>query len=154
MTASDPDRTPKNQLIPYLVIKDAAKAIEFYKRAFGAEEPVGRIETPDGRVGHAELRFANTTVYVADEHPEYGYLAPDRQAACPVSFMLQVPDVDATVERALAAGAKLTREIQDQFYGHRNGELHDGFGYRWTVSTVVEEVSEDELQRRAKELYG
>lgn len=148
------DRDPQNQLIPYAIIKNAAKAIEFYKQAFGAEEPAGRIELPDGRIGHAELRFANTTLYIADEHPEYNYLAPEPDSACPVSFMLQVADVDAVVKRALSAGAKLTRAVENQFYGHRNGELHDGFGYRWTISTKIEDVSEEELQRRAARLQS
>ena len=147
------EREAANDLVPYLIVKNAAKAIEYYKRAFGAEERVGRIETPDGRVGHAELRVGNTTLYLADEHPEYGYLGPDPSGASSVSFLVRVPDVDAVVKRAVEAGGTLTRAVEDQFYGHRTGEVHDGFGYRWTISTLVEELSEDELHRRAAKLY-
>ena len=147
------DRDPLNQLIAYAIIKNAAKAIDFYKAALGAEERVGRMELPDGRVSHAELRFGNTTLYLADEHPEYGYLTPDPSEACPVSFMLQVDDVDAAVARALEAGATLSRQVEDQFYGHRTGEIRDGFGYRWTLSTKTEDVSEEELKRRAAKLH-
>ncbi len=147
------ERDAANDLVPYVIVKNAAKAIDFYKTAFGAEEPVGRIETPDGRIGHAELRVGNTTLYLADEHPEYGYLGPEPSAASSVSFVVRVPDVDAVVERAVGAGGTLTRAVEDQFYGHRSGEVHDGFGYRWTISTVVEELSEDELQRRAAKLH-
>ncbi len=147
------ERDAVNDLVPYLIVKRAAKAIDFYKAAFGAAERVGRIEMPDGRVSHAELRVGNTTLYLADEHPEYGYLGPDPATASPVSFVVRVPDVDAVVDRAVAAGGTLTRAVEDQFYGHRTGEVHDGFGYRWTISTLVEELSEDELQRRAAKLH-
>ena len=145
------DRDSHNDLVAYLVIGGAAEALEFYKKAFGAEELVGRIEMPDGRIGHAELRFGNTTVYVADEHPEYGYLAP--KDGSPVSFVLTVPDADAAVKRAVDAGATLTREIVDQFYGYRSGEVTDRFGYRWTLSTKIEDLSEEEIQRRASKLH-
>ena len=90
---------------------------------------------------------------LAETAVQLGYLGPDPGGASTVSFLLQVPDVDAVVARAVAAGATLNREVEDQFYGHRTGEVHDGFGYRWTISTRVEDLSEEELQRRAAKLY-
>lgn len=133
---------------PYLIVNGAARAIEFYKQAFGAQETF-RMAGPDGRVGHAEIKIGNSHVMLADEHPEMNARGPQSFGGSPVSFVLYVADVDAQVERAVAAGAKLTRPVADQFYGDRTGGVEDPFGHAWYIATHVEDVPEDEMQRRA-----
>jgi PhnB protein len=132
---------------PYLIIKGAAKAIEFYKQAFGATELM-RMPMPDGRVGHAEIRIGDSPVMMADEFPEMGARSPDALGGTPVSILLYVEDVDAMAPRAEAAGAKITRPLQDQFYGDRSCTLLDPFGHQWTISTHKEDVSPEEMKRR------
>jgi PhnB protein len=134
---------------PYLCIKGAARAIDFYQRAFGARETYARITDSSGRVGHAEIQIGSSTIMLADEHPEIGVVAPPTLGGSPVSFMVTVPDADAMVARAVAAGGTLSRPVENRFYGHRNGEITDPFGYRWTLSTPIEDVSEEEVLRRA-----
>ncbi len=146
------ESTKPQSVVPYIGVKGAAQAIEFYKKAFGAKETLARITDGEGRVGHAELEIGGSELYLADEHPEVGLLGPQSLGGSHVMFMLRVDDVDAMIARAMAAGAKLTRPVADQFYGDRTGEVSDPFGYRWTLSTHVEDVSEEEMQRRAKEL--
>ena len=136
-----------HSLTPYLIVNGAARAIDFYRRAFGAVELL-RMEEPDGRVGHAELRIGDSTVMLADEYPEIGARTPQTIGGTPVSLVLYVEDVDATVARAVAAGAKLTRPVADQFYGDRTGGLTDPFGHVWYVATHVEDVSPEEMERR------
>ena len=138
------------EVIPYLCIKGVARAIEFYTRAFGAREQGARITDANGRVGHAEISIGGSTLMMADEHPEHRFVSPQTLGGAHLQLFVTVPDVDAMVERAVAAGGALTRPIADQFYGHRTGEITDPFGYRWTLSTKIEDVSEEELQRRAK----
>ena len=133
---------------PYLIVKDAARAIAFYQEAFGATELM-RMMRPDGRVGHAEIRIGDSPVMLADEHPEIGARSPQTIGGTPITIQLYVPDVDATVARAVAAGARLTRPVADQFYGDRAGGLEDPFGHQWHVATHVEDVPEDEMARRA-----
>ncbi len=133
---------------PYLIVKGAAQAIEFYKAAFGATE-VMRLPTPDGRVAHAEVQIGDSKVMLADEFPEMGATAP--QGGTPVGLCLYLPDVDAVTERALAAGAKLERPVKDQFYGDRSGTVVDPFGHKWTISTHVEDVAPEEMGRRMAE---
>jgi PhnB protein len=142
---------PPPEVIPYLCIKGAAKAIDFYKQAFGAKETFARITDATGRVGHAEIQIGGSTIMLADEHPEIGVVGPPTLGGSPVSFMVSVPDVDAMVGRAVAAGGTITRSVGNRFYGHRNGEITDPFGYRWTLSTRVEDLSEEEIHRRAAE---
>lgn len=142
---------PTPEVIPYLCIKGAAKAIDFYKQAFGAKETFARITDATGRVGHAEIQIGGSTIMLADEHPEIGVVGPPTLGGSPVSFMVSVPDVEAMVGRAVAAGGTITRPVGDRFYGHRNGEITDPFGYRWTLSTRVEDLSEEEIHRRAAE---
>ena len=139
------------EVIPYLCIKGAAKAIDFYKQAFGAKETFARITDATGRVGHAEIQIGGSTIMLADEHPEIGVVGPPTLGGSPVSFMVSVPDVDAMVGRAVAAGGTITRPVGVRFYGHRNGEITDPFGYRWTLSTRVEDLSEEEIHQRAAE---
>ena len=143
--------TAVSEVTPYLCIRDAAKAIEFYANAFGARETFKRITDSTGRVGHAEIQIGATTIMLADEHPEHGFVSPLTLKGAHMQFFVAVADADAAVSRAVAAGGRLTKPVQNQFYGHRSGEITDPFGYRWTLSTKVEEVSDEELQRRAAE---
>ncbi len=137
-----------HSVTPYLVVKGAVRAIEFYEKAFGARQ-LFRMMGPDGRVGHAELEIGDSRVMLADEHPEIGARSPQSIGGSPVTIHLYVEDVDATVARALSAGAQLTRPVADQFYGDRNGGLTDPFGHVWFVATHKEDVPADELERRA-----
>ena len=131
----------------YLIVRDAAKAIDFYKRAFGATE-LFRLPMPGDRIGHAELRVAGGVVMLADEMPEMGYKGPSALGGTPVSLMFYVADVDAAFAKALAAGGTVTKPLQNQFYGDRSGTLTDPFGHVWTIATHVEDVSPDEMKRR------
>ena len=134
---------------PYLIVRGAAKAIDFYKRAFGAVE-LFRFDGPDGTLGHAEIKIGNSPIMLADgmgEHPD-----PLTLGGTGVSFMLYVPDVDAAFARAIAAGATVKRPVADQFYGDRTGTLADPFGHVWSIGTHIEDVSPTEMDRRHKEL--
>ena len=133
---------------PYLIVNGAARAIEFYKQAFGATETF-RMDRPDGRVGHAEIKIGDSHVMLADEHPEMGARGPQAIGGSPISLVLYVEDVDATVNRAVEAGAKLTRPVANQFYGDRTGGVEDPFGHAWYVATHVEDVAPEEMQKRA-----
>lgn len=135
---------------PYMTISGAAQAIDFYKQAFGAEELM-RMTGPDGRIGHAEIRIGDSRIMVSDEYPDMGCRAPDRATGTPVAIMLYVDNVDAVVDRAVAAGATAERPVADMFYGDRMGTIIDPFGHRWHVGTHIEDVSPDELERRAQE---
>ncbi len=137
-----------HSVTPYLIVKDAASAIEFYKRAFGATE-MFRMAQPDGKIGHAELRIGDSPVMLADEAPEMRAVSPQSLGGTPVTIHLYVEDVDAVVRRALEAGAQLTRPVADQFYGDRNGGVADPFGHVWWISTHKEDLSPEELRRRA-----
>ena len=134
---------------PYLIIKGAAEAIEFYKRAFGATELL-RMADAQGRVGHAEIKIGDSVIMLADEHPAMGYRGPRSLGGSSVSILLYLADVDSVFERAVRAGAKAQRPVADQFYGDRSGTLEDPFGHVWTVATHVEDVSPEEMQRRAE----
>jgi PhnB protein len=134
--------------IPYLYIKGAADAIEFYKKAFGAIEKE-RLTGPDGRVGHAEIRIGKACIMLADEFPEMGVLSPKTIGGSPVAIHLYVQDVDALAQQAEAAGAKVVRPVKTQFYGDRGGKFEDPFGHSWFLSTHVEDLTPEEMQRRA-----
>ena len=136
-----------NTVSVYLTVKGAAEAIAFYAAAFGAEETY-RLVGPDGRVGHAEVRIGDSTVMLSDEYPDFGALAPPSVGGSPIKLYLSVPDVDAVAARAVAAGATLIRPVEDQFHGSRSALLADPFGHQWFVSTVIEDVTPDEMQRR------
>lgn len=136
-----------HELFAYLTVDDAARAIEFYREAFGASE-MFRLEEPGGRIGHAELDFDGTTLMLADEFPEIGCRGPKALDATPVTLHLHVDDADEVVRRAVAAGAELVREPEDHFYGERSGTVRDPFGHRWLVGHSIEEVSPQEMQRR------
>jgi PhnB protein len=135
-------------ITPYLSVKGAAAAIEFYEKAFGATE-VFRIMQPDGRVGHAEVNVGGAKFFLADEFPEIGFRSPESLGGSPINIHLEVADVDDAARRAVAAGATVVRPVADQFYGDRSGQFRDPFGYTWTLSTRKEEVSPDEMRRRA-----
>ena len=134
---------------PYLILKNAAAAIEFYKRALGAVE-LFRMEAPGGKIGHAEIKIGDSHVMLADEYPDMGYKSPESLGGTAVSLMVYVDDVDKIYPRAIAAGGKEMRPLQNQFYGDRSGTLTDPFGHVWTISSHVEDVSEEELAKRAE----
>ena len=136
-----------HSITPYLIVNGGARALEFYARAFGAVERL-RIDG-GGKIGHAEIAIGNSCVMLADEHPGHGALSPATVGGTPVSLHLYVEDVDAVVARAVAAGATLTRPVADQFYGDRVGGFTDPFGHRWSIATHKEDLSNEELQRRA-----
>lgn len=138
---------------PHLALRDAARAIEFYARAFAAVTTL-RLDQPDGRVGHAELRIGAARFMLADEFPEVGHVGPATLGGTTVTIAIHVEDVDALVERAVAAGATLLRPIKDEFYGERAASLQDPFGHRWRFSTRFEDVSPEEMQRRLAALAG
>jgi len=138
-------------LTPYLIVNGAAPALDFYARALGAAE-LYRLAGPDGKVGHAEMQIGDSRFMLADEFPERGAVGPRSGRGHSVSFLVYVPDVDKAFARAIAAGAKEVKAIQDQFYGDRSGTLEDPFGHQWTLATHVEDVSPEEMQRRAEEM--
>jgi len=149
MAASKTSYLPQgyHNVTPYLIIDGAAAALDFYRTAFGAQE-VMRMPSPDGRIGHAEILVGTSHVMLADEHPDMGYRGPQAYGGTPVSLMVYVPDVDATFAKAISAGATELRAIANQFYGDRSGTLQDPFGHVWTISTHVEDVSPEEIERR------
>ena len=133
---------------PYLSVKDATQAIEFYKRAFGAQE-VLQLRQPGGKVGHAELRIGDAAIMLADEFPEINFLSPQSIGGTTVNILIYVNDVDALVDQATAAGAKLLRPVANQPYGGRVGVLEDPFGHSWSFATHIEDVSPEEILKRA-----
>lgn len=138
---------------PYLYVKGAAQAIEFYKKAFGAEE-LFRYPMPDGRLGHAEIRIGDSPIMLADESPQFGVAGPQTRGGTTVGLAVYVPDVDQRVAKAVAAGAKILRPLQNQFYGDRSATLADPFGHTWTLSTHVEDLTPEEMKQREKEQHG
>jgi len=140
---------PKEYLgvTPYLCVNDAAAAIEFYKKAFGAIELM-RLPDPNGKIGHAEIRIGEAIVMLADENPDVDHVSPTTLGGSTVKLHMYVEDVDKFFETAIAAGAKVLIPIADQFYGDRSGRLKDPFGHIWLVSTHVEDVSPEEMQKR------
>jgi PhnB protein len=140
-------------LTPYLIVAGAADAIAFYQQAFGAIE-LFRLASPDGKVGHAELMINDSRIMLADEFPEMGARGPRSIGGSPVRLLLYVDDVDAVASRAIAAGAKLVRPIESQFYGDRAGGLEDPFGHHWHIATHIEDVSAEEMKRRAEARFS
>jgi len=146
-----PDDCP--HVTPYLCCKNAGSAIDFYKNAFGAIE-VMRMAQPDGVIGHAELKFGDSVIMLADEFPEIDFLSPQTLGGSPVMILLYVENVDAVVEKAVAAGSKLTRPVENQFYGDRSGKLIDPFGHTWMIATRIENISQEEMEKRAAAMSG
>jgi PhnB protein len=135
---------------PYLAVEDAAKAIEFYTKAFGAKERV-RMDTPDGKIGHAELEIGDSLVMLSDPFPQASTKPPKELGGTSVSVFLYVEDVDALTKQAIDAGATSTMEVADQFWGDRMGSITDPFGHSWSIATHVEDVAPEEIAARAKE---
>ena len=134
---------------PYLAVEDAATAIDDYKKAFGATERV-RMETPDGKIGHAELEIGDSIVMLADPFPQASTKPPHELGGTSAGVFLYVEDVDAVVKRAVDAGASVTMEVADQFWGDRFGTVTDPFGHVWSVATHIEDVPPAEMAERAK----
>ena len=132
----------------YLIVDDAARAIDFYAAAFNAKElcrlPMG------GKIGHAEIRIGDTNLMLSDEWPEMQALGPNKRGGATASFVIYGPDCDAAFERAVKAGAKVDRPVEDQFWGDRMGTVIDPFGHKWTLGTHIEDVSPEEMQERMK----
>lgn len=143
-----------HSLTPYLAVKNAEKAIEFYKKAFGARE-VGRITMADKSVGHAEIEIGDSKIMLADENKQWGNLSPQTLGGSPVQLCLYVEDVDKVFDNALKAGAKVAGEmvVKDQYHGDRSGSLIDPFGHKWTIMTHIEDMSFDELQKRTDAMF-
>ena len=136
-----------HSVTPYLFIKGAASAIDYYKKVFGAEERM-RMPGPDGRVMHAELQIGDSTVMLADENLQIGAKSPKTIGGTSSSLHVYVQDVDTTAQKAVDAGAQLVRPVQNQFYGDRSGTLIDPFGHMWSVATHIEDVSPEEMKKR------
>ena len=142
-----------NSITPYLIIKGAAQAIDYYKNVFGATQTV-RMDTPDGKVGHAELKIGNSHFMLADENPKMGegHASAATIGASPVSLYVYLPNVDQVVQKAVAAGAKMLKPVEDQFYGDRTGFIQDPFGHLWGVATHIEDVSPKDMEERMKKM--
>ncbi len=156
----DPDRPAVSpiphgypRVTPYLCVDGADAAIAFYSRVLGAVERM-RIAAPDGKIGHAELQIGDGLVMIADEYPEMDVRGPRSIGGTAVTISVYVDDVDAVFARAIDAGASPVRKVEDQFYGDRSGQFEDPFGHRWNVATHVEDVSPEEMQRRAAAFMG
>lgn len=153
MPAVKPVPEGMHTLTPHLVCADAAKAMEFYQQAFNAVE-LARLPGPDGKLMHAMMRVGDSALMLVDEMPEWGALGPKALHGSPVTLHLYVEDVDALVEQAVAAGAKLTMPVEDAFWGDRYGRLEDPFGHAWSVATHVRDLSPEEIQAAAKNACG
>ena len=138
-----------HSVTPYLIVNGAARAIEFYKKAFGASE-IMRFDGPNGKIGHAEIKIGDSPIMLADEFAEMGFRSPRSLGGAGISILLYVEDVDARFAHAIDAGAKTLRPVEDQFYGDRSGTLEDPFGHVWTISTHKEDLSVEELRRRSE----
>ncbi len=145
-TKAIPDNYPR--VIPNLICQDAARALDFYKEIFGATELM-RMASPDRKVVHAELRIGDSVIMLGDEFPEYGNRSPQSLGGSPVTLGIYVEDVDAVTAKAVAAGAKVLIPVADQFYGDRAGRIADPFGHLWIISTHIEDVPPEEMDRRA-----
>ena len=138
-------------ITPYLSVRDATSAIAFYGKAFGAKLKL-RMDAPGGKVGHAEVKIGDSIVMLADEAPEMDFMSPQARGGTSILMYLYVKDVDATVAKAVGAGAKVTRPVKDQFYGDRSGEVMDPFGHRWYIATHVEEVTAAQVRKRMAQM--
>jgi PhnB protein len=152
-TAVKPIPDGYHTVTPYLIIKGAADALEFYKKAFGATE-LFRMAQPDGKIGHAEIKIGDSPIMLADEFPEMGYRSPQSLGGSPVSILLYVEDVDGLFNQAVGAGAKIDKPLEDKFYGDRGGSLVDPFGHIWHIATHKEDVSPEEMEKRMAAAHG
>jgi PhnB protein len=138
---------------PYLTVKGAAKAIDFYKRAFGAQQR-GTLPMPDGRIGHAEIMIGNSIIMLADEFPEHGNKSPEALGGSPVGLAIYTENVDEVFNRAVQAGATVKEPVSDKFWGDRAGSVTDPFGHKWTILTHKEEVSFEEMKKRMDKMVA
>ena len=136
-----------HSVTPYMTLRDAVSAIDFYRRAFGAEL-VMKLNMPDGKIAHAEMRIGDSIIMMSEENEEWGNKSPLTLGGSPMFLMIYLPDVDAAFAKALAAGATQVRPVEDQFYGDRAGTLKDPYGHQWTLGTHMEDLSQEEVQRR------
>ncbi|WP_406864639.1 VOC family protein [Streptomyces sp. HUAS MG47] len=141
------------RITPYLCIDGAAAAIDFYVSVLGAEEKT-RMPAPGGKIGHAEIALGNSIVMLADEYPDMDFRSPKAIGGTPLMLHAYVEDVDAVFAKALAQGARELRPVRDEFYGDRVGQFEDPFGHRWSVASHIEDVSEEEMRKRAAEVMG
>jgi PhnB protein len=132
---------------PYVTVRNAASAIDFYVAAFGAQEMFRLIDPTDGRIGHAEIMIGGSTIMLSDEYPDFGALSPETIGGSPVKFQVYVEDADAAFSAALAQGATELRPVKDQFFGDRSGMLIDPFGHSWTLASKKNDVSAEEMQK-------
>src|SRR3954447_7770547 len=139
-----------HSVTPYLIVKGAAAAIDFYKKAFAASEAL-RMEAPGGKIGHAEIKIGNSVVMLADEYPDMGFRSPQSLGGSGVTLMIYVEQVDTVFQRAIAAGGKEVHPLKNQFYGDRSGTIQDPFGHVWTIATHVEDIAPEEMRKRAEE---
>ena len=153
MTTVNPIPEGYPQVIPYLTVDGASAAIDFYTTVFGATERL-RMPAPGGKVGHAELEIGDSVVMLADAFPDMGNQTPAALGGTPVTVMVYVADVDAVFDRALKAGATEERKVENQFYGDRAGQFVDPFGHKWFVATHVEDVTPEEVAKRAAVMDG
>jgi PhnB protein len=153
MPAAKPVPSGRSALSPYLIVKGAARALDFYQKAFGAKE-LFRLREPSGKIGHAELEIGGGRIMLAEEYPDFGALSPVTIGGSPVALHLYVEDVDAVVARATAAGATLLRPVQDEFFGDRTGMVTDPFGHKWHLATRKEDVSPEEMQTRMNAAFA
>ncbi len=142
-----------NTVTPYLIIKGAAKAIDYYKNVFDAKVVV-RMDGPNGTVGHAELQIGDSRIMLADENPQMGNRSAESIGGSPVSLYVYLPDCDKVVDKAAAAGAKVLKPVADQFYGDRSGFIQDPFGHLWGIATHKEDVSDAEMKERMKKMQA
>jgi uncharacterized glyoxalase superfamily protein PhnB len=133
-------------LTPFLTVRNAERAIEFYKQAFGAQER-GVAKGPDGKVMHAEVKIGDSVIMLSDEYPEFGSLSPQSVGGSPMGLHIYIENVDAAFDRAVKAGAQVEMPVMDQFWGDRYGKLKDPFGHKWSIATHVKDVSADEMKR-------
>jgi PhnB protein len=142
-----------NSVTPYLIVRGAAQAIDYYKKVFGATE-IMRMPGPDGKIGHAELKIGTSRIMLADESPSMGpgHISADTVGGSPVSLYVYLPNVDDVVKRATTEGAKLLKPVQDQFYGDRSGFIQDPFGHLWGIATHIEDVSPKDMEERLKKV--
>lgn len=142
-----------HSVTPYLAVRGAKAAVDFYRRAFGAEL-VMKLNLPDGSITHAEIRIGDSILMMSEENEQWGNRSPLALGGSPVFLMIYVPDADTAFAKAIAAGCTQVKPVEDQFYGDRSGTLKDPYGYQWTLATHIEDVSAEEGQRRMEKLFG
>ena len=152
---AEPIPSGYHSITAYLAVKEAGKAIDFYKKAFGATE-TGRVTMPDGSIGHAELEIGDSKIMLAEENEQWGNLSPQSLGGSPVTLCLYVRDVDTVFDRALKEGAKVIGDmtVKDQYHGDRTGSITDPFGFKWVIMTHIEDISFEEVQKRTDEMFS